>query len=790
MGSRGRDALAGAWRARLRPRAIKLVNGALGTRTHSETSLAEARRELLWWATARIDATKAATPSMLRASGLCCSYRGYVEMVALDVPGAGRGQVTVRPDIGAVNVGTERAQYLKLPNAMRVEGSQPRGALAGVVIDVGRGVNGVSPGQRVAVISAPHCSVVTVPAAAVLPIADGTTFAQASLVHLALIAGQGVRLAGLTGGERFGVVGAGIIGALAQRLAIAEGAMCEAAVARSRTKEALALAGGARAFLTSEDDALESLDLPVVFEVTGDPQALATAVRMAAPGGRIVLLGSSRGITRAMPVGEIRAKGLTLVGAHVDTIRRQADAAPAGPSLEQRNRDIAGRYLERLASGALKVDDLITTVVDPREAAAFFRALVDDSSIVGAVLDWTLLPDAERVAASNLLVPPDLSGRGVDFDEPPDGRSRRRRSTERPAPFPDPFANASGDLRVGMLGCGDISVHNAAAIAAAPNARLVACFDPDAQLAEDVAGSYGAEQVRSAEALAGHPDVDAVFIAVPHHLHEPLALMAIEAGKHVVVEKPLSTDVRSALSIAQAAEDAGITLSTCFPQRYDPAVLMSRHLIEQGALGELGGTLVRVMMDKSPAYWYGGFSGRAHSTWRSSRDKAGGGVLIMNSCHYVDIVRHLAGVEVESVTSLSSTVEGEMEVEDSIALAMRYRNGAIGSLVASSVVRGTNFNEVELWGRDGHLVLEPNGRIFTLRHVGGLDTTRWQPFTDLPAINSRAAYVSRLATTIDRGEAPDVTAHDGVVVQAIIEAAYRSEGAPVDPGALLTGLAR
>jgi UDP-N-acetyl-2-amino-2-deoxyglucuronate dehydrogenase len=159
----------------------------------------------------------------------------------------------------------------------------------------------------------------------------------------------------------------------------------------------------------------------------------------------------------------------------------------------------------------------------------------------------------------------------------------------------------------------------------------------------------------------------------------------------------------------------------------------------------------------------------------------------MNSCHYVDMVRHLAGVEVSGVSALAATVDGEMEVEDSISVALRYRNGAIGSIVASSAVRGTMSNEVQLWGRDGHIVVEPRGRFYSLRHVGAGRTSRWQHFDGLPAINSRMAYVSRLASAIDRGEEPDVSAQDGLVVQALIESAYRSaeEGRLIDPGALV-----
>jgi predicted dehydrogenase len=264
-------------------------------------------------------------------------------------------------------------------------------------------------------------------------------------------------------------------------------------------------------------------------------------------------------------------------------------------------------------------------------------------------------------------------------------------------------------------------------------------------------------------------------------------MQAIEAGKHVVVEKPLANNLSDALALVAGAESAGVTLSVCFPHRFAPAAALARKLVAGGALGELSGTLTSFLTDKPLSYWRGGFSGRAQSDWRTSRARAGGGVLIMNLTHYIDLVRHITGVEVESVTAVCASADRAADVEDTISVGLHYENGAVGTIFGCSAVRGIDGrNELRIWGRDGQLSLEPDLRVLSLRPVDGLRTGRWlSPASD--DRNMRAVYLSRLGTAITEGREPDVTAQDGLAVQALVEAAYQAheERTVVRPRALL-----
>jgi predicted dehydrogenase/NADPH:quinone reductase-like Zn-dependent oxidoreductase len=744
---------------------------------HSKPMADEAKREAAAWVRTRVGAAR-------RRRGLAGGWgvvwtnagHGTVQLRPIEVPRAGPGEVTIEVLASAVSPGTERAYYLRLPNARPRIPHRPGYSVAGRVIAVGRGVTGLSPGDAVAAIGVPHASVATVDAADVVPVPDGVPLESAATVMLGVISGQGVALASIDAGDPVVVVGAGAIGLLAQRIAAGRGSGPVTVVAASTRREPVALSGGAAGFLTADDPRVGELAAPVVIEATGDPGALPVCLAAAAPGGRVVLLGSPRGVSDDFPVDVLRSKGLTLIGAHVNTLGRGAE-----------RRAMAASYLDLLAGGSVPVDDLVARRIDPREAERFYRELASDPGLLGALYDWALIPAHERVRTTRIARPPDVTGRGADPTRrlmPPARGSRRGVSL---TPDTDPFAGAAGMLRVGIVGCGDIAVNNASAVGAAPNASVTACFDPDRSLAEAIASGHDAFVAGSYEGLLARDDVDAVFLSVPHHLHAPLARDAAAAGKHLVVEKPPANDLAGALDMARAAEEAGVRLSVCFPQRYQPDVVAARRLIQNGALGDISGASVELLMDRSPAYRLGGFSGRSMSDWRNSRERAGGGVLIMNLSHYVDMLHHLAGVEVEEVSAFTASRDPNAEIEDTITISARLSNGALASVIGSTEARGSQFTQVRLWGSAGQLAVDHDPRFYTLRTVDDLRTTRWQRFGRLPAVDTRALFVSRFATAVATGVPPDVTVRESLAVQAFMEAAYRSSesGQPVRPADLL-----
>jgi UDP-N-acetyl-2-amino-2-deoxyglucuronate dehydrogenase len=334
----------------------------------------------------------------------------------------------------------------------------------------------------------------------------------------------------------------------------------------------------------------------------------------------------------------------------------------------------------------------------------------------------------------------------------------------------------SDRLRIGMIGCGEIAVRTAEAIATAPSAQHAIVMDVDARVAADMAGTYGVPHTTRVEELLASPSVDAVYIAVPHHLHAPLALQAIAAGKHVLVEKPIATTLEDADRMIAAARERGVLLSVAFLAQGDAQLQRVRDLIQSGAIGKVVGTRIVLRADKPASYWTGGFTGRIQTDWRSSKARAGGGVLIMNTIHDLNTIRWLTGLEVTRVYAEYGTFATGVEVEDFVAVTCRYANGAIGTLEAGSAVRGRDpLREPDrIYGAEGQVLLSNPPRVY--------QAGEWRDVA--PGAGARAprtAAGAGFARAVLDGTPPPVSAEDGRAALEVVVAAYRAgeEARPV-----------
>lgn len=303
-------------------------------------------------------------------------------------------EVLVEAECSLVSPGTERAVLCGLPGARRTFPYLPGYSTVGRIVKIGKAVKGYELGARVTG-RIHHASCETVIADNIFRVPPGVTSEEASFIELGIIVLQGIRKAAIKPGDRVAVVGQGLIGQLCNRLARI---LCPAsliALAPSRNRERLArLPGGADEYMSLSEDPLcvHGIAADVVIEAVGTPQANVVAMNCARESGRVILLGSSRGLTRDLDIWALAQKrNLTILGAHISDMPEK-DTSPQRWTYKQEGK----LFLELLDAGRLKVGDLITWRALPEECNAVYEVLAGGGrDHVGVTFNWS----AKKVVA-------------------------------------------------------------------------------------------------------------------------------------------------------------------------------------------------------------------------------------------------------------------------------------------------------------------------------------------------------------------------------------------------------
>lgn len=309
----------------------------------------------------------------------------YLEPYEYLRPGPAEVEVVVH--CGTVSPGTERAVLCGLPGARRSFPYYPGYSCAGMVERTGSRVRGFRNGDRVAG-RLKHVSAGCVASEILFRVPDGVTFEAASFIELGIITLQGVRKARISPGDRVAVLGQGLIGQLANRIARSCGAGEVIAIAPSRAREPVAMrVGGADEFLASREPEFDAgaVAADIVIEAVGTPDAIVAAARCARRGGRVVLLGSSRGLNRGVDLGALlQQRAIEMIGAHISDMPA-VDASPGRHSYRQEGE----LFLDMLDSGRLSVGELVTWRAAPEECNAIYEALArGGGEHVAIVFDW------------------------------------------------------------------------------------------------------------------------------------------------------------------------------------------------------------------------------------------------------------------------------------------------------------------------------------------------------------------------------------------------------------------
>lgn len=280
----------------------------------------------------------------------------------------------------------------------------------------------------------------------------------------------------------------------------------------------------------------------------------------------------------------------------------------------------------------------------------------------------------------------------------------------------------AGAPGLAVIGLGVIGVVHVEAIKELERrgvARLVGVYDVDPSKTSEISSKYGCKGYSSLKELLLDPKVDVVSIATPHYLHAGQAIMAMEYKKHVIVEKPMATSVTSAKEMISRARRNGVKLGVIYQGRYSEGVKKLKNLLSEGALGRILLVVGEMMWWRDEKTYY--LRDETARSWRGMWSTEGGGALINQAIHLVDLIIWLSGDVEEVFGYIDNLAHPSIDVEDLGVAVMRLRGGGYGSLVANLFTRPEThqYRRLRILGEKGQAELADTELVF-LKTIEGL----------------------------------------------------------------------
>jgi predicted dehydrogenase/threonine dehydrogenase-like Zn-dependent dehydrogenase len=617
----------------------------------------------------------------------------------------------------------------------------------GRVLEVGKGVTGFTPGDQV-ISNGPHAEVVCVPMNMCAKIPNGVPDDEAAFTVLSAVALQGIRLAAPTLGETFAVVGMGLIGLITVQLLRANG--CRViGIDIAPAREEIARQCGASMFVNSsvEDPVAAAMaaaegrgvDGVLITASTRSNEPISQAAMMCRKRGRIVLVGvSGLELSRA----DFYEKELSFQvscsygpGRYDPGYELKGHDYPIGfvRWTEQRNFEA---ILELMAARRLDVRPLIGKSVPLAKAPAVYKDLSGEGAGLGILIEYPGISAAGSAAV-----------------------------TAAPSSATLPAAPA-GKAAIGVAGAGSFATAVLLPAFKQAGARLVTVASEKGVSAAHAARKFGfASATADFDAVLSDPAVNTVVIATRHNTHAPMAAAALRAGKHVFVEKPLALDEEQFEEVIRAYEEAcektPLHLMVGFNRRFSPHVVKMKSLLS-GTV-EPQGFLMTVNAGTIPA-----------SHWTQDPE-VGGGRIIGEGCHFVDLLRFLAGAAITGVQahsvggSPSDGIRGDKAV-----ITLTFADGSIGTI--HYLANGHKSFPKE------RLEVFCGGRILVLDNFRRLTGYGWKGFRGerlWRQDKGHAAAVSAFVSAVEHGSPPPIPFPELVeVTRATLDAAaaIRREG--------------
>lgn len=333
-----------------------------------------------------------------------------------------------------------------------------------------------------------------------------------------------------------------------------------------------------------------------------------------------------------------------------------------------------------------------------------------------------------------------------------------------------------------IVGTGLAGGMHAGALVGVPGVTLHASVGRTREQAAAFAARYGAARAYAdLEGALADADVQAVHLCVPAHLHEPMALAVAAAGRHLLVDKPLARTVQEADRIIAACAAAGVRLGVCFQHRCLPLARQLRAGLDAGRLG-------RVFLGDAYVKWYRDDAYYHSRPWRATRSQEGGGALINQAIHSIDLLQWYMGPVAEVTGYTARAAHASIEMEDLGVALLRFATGALGVIEGSTATFPGFPERIELHGERGTAILnEGEGRLEW--HLGGepavsaADGPAQGNAADAAAVslNRHTDLFRDFYGAVSAGRAPAVDGHEGRKSLEIVQAIYLSarRGRPV-----------
>jgi len=328
-------------------------------------------------------------------------------------------------------------------------------------------------------------------------------------------------------------------------------------------------------------------------------------------------------------------------------------------------------------------------------------------------------------------------------------------------------------IRLGLIGGGNISETHARAARAIPGVEIAAIFGTNAEKIRRLSHEHGGVTYSDFAKFLDHRPMDFVAIGSPSGLHAEHGIAAARRGLHVLTEKPIDINTGQADALIAAASEAGVTLGVFFQDRFKPDIVRTKQWIEAGILG-------KPILADARVKWFRPSSYYADSRWRGTLQLDGGGALINQAIHTVDLLLWFFG-DVASVQAQFKTSLHAIEAEDTLAALLEFANGATGVIQATTSVFPGYPRRLELTGSEGTLIIEHDRLIAADLHTPvenfqalGDDRNASASSPVLNDFRGHQAVIEDFIQAIETKRSPRCSGQEGRRSLVLVEAIYAS----------------